>query len=56
MKSSFINSNYTTTERTQHDLPDTTGLYFSVDDFNRVGEIRPTNPGEDTGTPYHTLK
>ena len=42
IQSSFISSEYTT-EDTQHNLPNTT--YFSVDDFNRFGEL--TNPGED---------
>ena len=51
IKSSFISSDYSTTEDTQHNLPNT--VYFSVDDFNRGGEI--TNPGEDTPLPYFTM-
>jgi len=50
-KSSFFSSDYTTTEDTQPNLPNT--IYFSVDDFNyRGGDI--TDPGEDT--PPNTLQ
>ena len=52
IKSSFISSDYTTTEDIQPNLPNT--IYFSVDDFNRGGEI--TKPGEDMPLPYNLTK
>ena len=50
IKSSFISSDYSTTEDTQHNTPNT--VYFSVDDFNSGGEV--TDPGEDTPCPIQT--